>query len=965
MPTIEKPVMIVNAACEYMVALHFKKYFRLVCLTVGLFLVVTVKAQTADFTFSTAGNAYCSPATVQFTPSATGTPVGYIWDFGNGTISSATNPTVTYASAGNYIVKLTIIYDDAAINVSKTVLINPTASVSISADRNYICRPGIVNFTATGNFTGGTYLWDFNDGTSTTTTTNAVSHNYGTFGNYRVVLTATNPNGCVAYAAVDISVKQPPLTATVSPQSGCIPATANFTATVNVPAGGSVTNYAWSFGDATTANTAGGNINHLYAATGGYNPSLTITTNEGCTNTYNFAGIAFGIPPTNPLAYLKKDTICGSETLVLVAKAGGANNYSWSFGDSATSNTSDTVTTHKYFTLGNKAISVTPTFNGCAGTTLNLNAYIKGVIAKFVATNSCTSKQTFTFTNTSLGNANTNTWNFGDGAIANNINTISHAYPAPGQYPARLVVNDSVAGCVDSFKQTIYYASPVLVSNDTLVCKGTPITINIVGNYANPSAIYTWLAAGDILGPTTASDVTNYKTLHLGLYYNYVVINNGPGYCTDTIRQTKPIRVRGLQMSYNASDDSICLNNTLLVTNTSSPYYPADTIRLYYWNFGDRLTNDTLSQPPPHKYANAGSYAVAVYGIDKNGCRDSLKKTITVNPVPFVRSIPAVDTLCAGQFKTLIAFHSDSIRWSPAALVNCIRCDTISVSPAATTSFIATAFNSFGCSNADTSIVKVYSPFTATTSFTDTAICLNDALRLMAMPAGKRVVWFPATYLSSATVYNPLAKPLQSTQYQVALTDSVGCFSDTATINVGIKSLPVVDAGPSAIYPYNSLFNFQPTYSANVNSYNWSPPNLLNCTNCPIPTGRNEYSQTYTVTVTSDSGCIAKDTVTILVDCKDAYLLMPTAFSPDNNGLNDYYYPSTRGVSIIKNFIVYNRLGQLVYQAKNFSPNDKRFGWDGRFKGEPQPNGAYVFMLEALCDAGQTLTRKGSFILLK
>lgn len=117
--------------------------------------------------------------------------------------------------------------------------------------------------------------------------------------------------------------------------------------------------------------------------------------------------------------------------------------------------------------------------------------------------------------------------------------------------------------------------------------------------------------------------------------------------------------------------------------------------------------------------------------------------------------------------------------------------------------------------------------------------------------------------------------------------------------------------------------------------------------------------------VTSDSGCVAKDTVKILVECKDAYLLMPTAFSPDNNGLNDSYYPLTRGVSIIKNFTIYNRFGQLMFQAINFLPNDKRFGWDGRFKSEPQSNGAYVFMMEAICDAGQTLTRKGSFLLLK
>ena len=179
------------------------------------------------------------------------------------------------------------------------------------------------------------------------------------------------------------------------------------------------------------------------------------------------------------------------------------------------------------------------------------------------------------------------------------------------------------------------------------------------------------------------------------------------------------------------------------------------------------------------------------------------------------------------------------------------------------------------------------------------------------------------------------------------------------------KTLPFVDAGPSGIYPYNANVLLRPFYGSNVINYKWSPAALLSCTNCAIPTVRNEYTQTYTVKVTSDSGCVNTDSVKIIIECRYAYLLLPTAFSPDNNGLNDYYYPLTRGVSRINNFLIYNRNGQLVYQAKNFLPNDRSFGWDGRYKGEPQPQGAYVYTLEATCDAGETLTRKGSFILMK
>ena len=118
-------------------------------------------------------------------------------------------------------------------------------------------------------------------------------------------------------------------------------------------------------------------------------------------------------------------------------------------------------------------------------------------------------------------------------------------------------------------------------------------------------------------------------------------------------------------------------------------------------------------------------------------------------------------------------------------------------------------------------------------------------------------------------------------------------------------------------------------------AYAWTPATQLNCTNCAAPDGIATHTQTYTVTVTSDSGCIAKDNVTVFVDCKDANLLLPAAFTPNDDKLNDYFYPLTTGVQVILRFSIYNRQGQLIFQAKNFEPNNKMFGWDGNLKGRP------------------------------
>ena len=94
-------------------------------------------------------------------------------------------------------------------------------------------------------------------------------------------------------------------------------------------------------------------------------------------------------------------------------------------------------------------------------------------------------------------------------------------------------------------------------------------------------------------------------------------------------------------------------------------------------------------------------------------------------------------------------------------------------------------------------------------------------------------------------------------------------------------------------------------------------------------------------------------------------MLLPNAFTPNNDNLNDIYYPLARGINLIVNFSIYNREGQLVYQNKNFPPNNKAFGWDGHIKGKPYSTAVFVYILQALCDSGELINKKGSFLLIK
>jgi PKD repeat protein len=920
--------------------------------------------QTVGFTYQNAsGAALCSPASVSFTQTCTGNPIGFTWTFDNGQVSNEPNPTVSFL-AGTYVVKLVAIFENDVLETSKTITINPSFTSTLTANKNYICLPGNIDFLATATAVVVSYEWNFGDGTTVTNSSPTISHTYSAFGTFTATVKTTDANGCFATSSTTITITNPPIAGSISPTNGCAPINVNLSATVNIPAGSTVTNYEWNFGDASpVSSTAIGSITHIYADSGTYTPTLSITTSEGCANNFTYPTIAFGIPPINHIAYPKKITYCGSETTALVAKATYANTYKWDYGDGIIETITDTITTHKYATLGTKSITVTPYFNGCAGTTLSFTVNIVGVIASFTYTNTCAAKKTFAFTNTSLGIQSTKVWSFGDGSPNVFTTNASHTYPTTGAFPTSLTIADNASGCRDSVAVNIFTANPSLTNPDTFLCRNSSTIFTIQNNFTNTNATYKWEVVG--LSNSNSSNPFNLVATMFGNFNNnYVVINNGGQYCADTFYLNHAIAVRGPNLSYTIPT-SFCAKNTIILTNTSTPFSLLDSVKLWYWNYGIVPKNDTIFQPLPYAYPSAGNYIIKLFAKDKNGCIDSLIKNIVVKASPFLRVFPRMDTLCQGKKDTLIAFHSDTLYWTPTALVSCNTCDTTLANPSVTTNFYATAVNSNGCKIVDSSIVKVFEPFKAIPINDPVFVCKNDTTRINVSPLGKKILWSPSIGLSDSSIYNPLVTVFNSTIYKVSLMDSVGCFSSDTIINIIAKPLPIVNAGADKIYAYNTPFTINPSYSNNIILYEWTPAGNLNCTNCAKPSGIALDAQTFIIKVTNNESCVAKDTITIYVECKYANLFMPSAFSPKSTVNNTRYYPLTRGIKSIPRFTIFNRYGQIVYDAKNIKPNEKMLGWDGKFNGEDQPLGAYIYILEAICEQGEMISKKDSFLLLR
>ena len=936
--------------------------------TIILCLIISIShfdsiCQSTDFTYENVNNQSCLPITLQFTQTSTGSPVGYLWDFGNGSRSNNAHPTSTFTLPGTYTVRLITVYANNTAQMVKNVIINRAVSAEFLTSRNILCQPDTIHFIANQTNEVLSYTWNFGDSSDEVTTTFPdIDHYFSRYGNFTVSLKVIGVNGCNVIEQQSVRINQPEITGSVINTEGCVPITTEFNVQIHNYNNNQNLYYLWNFGDGSTSDITSNQINHTYTQSGVYIATLTIYNSEGCTNTFHFDSIRFGIPPTNLNSYPEDSIFCGSEKAKFISTSTLANQYNWNFGGEF-STTTDTLIAHKFSSLGEKQIIVTANFNGCLGMSDTFTVRVIGVIAKYQHSNTCTNKKTFLFRNTSLGNVSYCLWKFGDGNTSIEFEQASNTYLQNGRFNAHLFISDSISGCVDSVSKFIYTANPILLNPDQTICINTSSQFTLINNYSNPSIRYRWNVLG-LSSINTRDTILIVRASITGIFNNEVIINNGASYCRDTIKLNHLIKVRGPNVNFSSVSE-LCINKPFSVVNLTLPFQNSDTIISWHWNFGITTNQENLFQPSEFFYPNEKSYQIKLLAIDKNGCMDSLVKRLYVHPMPFIWIIPKIITVCAGQSTILIGYTSDSIIWTPVNSNLCSSCDTISISPPTSMQLFAIVNNVFGCESKDSAEIKIVTPFNAKILNNDTAICSGEKVQLEVFPNNKIIQWIPDYDLNSATIYNPIATPGHEIIYYVLMGDSNRCFTSSDSIKININAAPVINAGENKSIPYQSSFSLNPIYSTNVRDFLWTPSDYLNCNTCPNPIGNLETSTTYTIKVKSDSGCIAKDDVTIFIECNGANIFMPGAFTPNNDQLNDYYKPVTRGIKMIKHFYIYNRLGQRVYEKSFFMPNEKILGWNGKFKNTEQEQAVYIYIVEATCDVGKEIIAKGSFILLR
>ncbi len=130
--------------------------------------------------------------------------------------------------------------------------------------------------------------------------------------------------------------------------------------------------------------------------------------------------------------------------------------------------------------------------------------------------------------------------------------------------------------------------------------------------------------------------------------------------------------------------------------------------------------------------------------------------------------------------------------------------------------------------------------------------------------------------------------------------------------------------------------------------YQWFTSNAeetIECANCPSTTVTPFNDGTYTLQVRDGAGCIESDTFQVEVD-RSVHIWIPNAFTPNFDGVNDYFYVLGRYPYHISNFEIYDRWGQRLFHNQDILVNDEFAGWNGFAGGEPLMPGVYVYRAE-------------------
>ncbi|MEP7165130.1 MAG: gliding motility-associated C-terminal domain-containing protein [Ferruginibacter sp.] len=220
--------------------------------------------------------------------------------------------------------------------------------------------------------------------------------------------------------------------------------------------------------------------------------------------------------------------------------------------------------------------------------------------------------------------------------------------------------------------------------------------------------------------------------------------------------------------------------------------------------------------------------------------------------------------------------------------------------------------------------------------------------------------------IQNSSLQNPVITYTSFDQKKTSLIVSNGVCSDTSSTTLFFDNLlhakfeitSLVCPGDKAVIKNTTVGNVISNWSWDLGNGNTSnvkdpPPQTYNVQNA-------SYGVLVKLIVTNNYGCqdSAFQKISIINNC---YIAVPSAFTPNGDGLNDYLYPLNAYKAFNLDFTVYNRFGQRLFHTKDWTNK-----WDGTFKGQGADPGTYVWILTYInTDTGKRVEQKGTTVLIR
>ncbi|MEI6411351.1 MAG: PKD domain-containing protein, partial [Bacteroidota bacterium] len=554
------------------------------------------------------------------------------------------------------------------------------------------------------------------------------------------------------------------------------------------------------------------------------------------------------------------------------------------------------------------------------------------------------------------------TWHFVEDSTMSTVKNPIHVYAAPGPYHVFFQPDPTNFPCILRFDTMINVIEfPALQADftDTLkscqVIGAVQFTDKTV--FYNPIASWEWSFSND-----SSSTVQNplVTFVNEGMFDATLIVTDING-CRDTAMHSLKVNLIDASLEDTLKicpGDSIALN-----LHFSAPNYTVE------WQASplDPDFNSYIQNP----YVSPADTTVYTATVTNGVCETTYQ--VVVNPIPSVNiNLMAADTILCNETPITIVIKNpnvSNIQWynNPRLTTVIATGSSYTVDPIKSQVLYVKAQSAVGECPALDSIKIDDQTIKLGVAPYDQQICKGASAELLVNvttnhPGQLNYAWSP----NLPATGNPTVSPSTNTSYTVTVTNQALCTT-TAEYHVSVQENVSVKAeivGPDTLFPgEKATLLATATGGSGVISYEWYPKNWLSTPYAAQTEATPSDSITYWVIAASEGRC--PDTAWVHLDyrsddCKEPYIFIPTAFSPNGDNFNDYFI--VRGANITElEFIVWNRWGEIVYRTTDLNAQ----GWDGTQNGKELTPDAYAWYCKVKCGSGAEFISKGDVTLLK